>query len=92
MTTQITVPAADDHRETHAHHGYISEKEKYRNRLSRLEGQVRGIDRMVADEALLLYTYDGTASPPRFVFHTAVDTGRDGPPRRSIEVRCLAIF
>ena len=49
-------------------------------------------DRMVADEALLLYTYDGTASPPRFVFHTAVDTGRDGPPRRSIEVRCLAIF
>ena len=50
MTTQITVPAADDHRETHAHHGYISEKEKYRNRLSRLEGQVRGIDRMVAGE------------------------------------------
>lgn len=51
-------------------------------------------DKMVADEALLLYTYDGNTSPPRFVFHTAVDTGggEDRPPRRSIEVRCLAIF
>ena len=49
-------------------------------------------DRMRSDEALLLYTFDGTASPPRFVFHSAVDTGGGGPPRKSIEVRCLAVF
>lgn len=50
MTTQITAPEADGQCETHAHHGYISEKEKYRNRLNRLEGQVRGISRMVEEE------------------------------------------
>ena len=47
---------------------------------------------MVADEALLLYTFDGAASPPRFVFHTAVDTGGDGTPRKSTEVRCLGVI
>lgn len=31
-------------------HGYISDKTKYLNRLRRLEGQVRGIDRMVEQE------------------------------------------
>ncbi len=36
--------------EAHAHHGYITEKERYLNRLSRIEGQVRGLGRMVEDE------------------------------------------
>lgn len=31
-------------------HGYISDKTKYHHRLRRLEGQVRGIDRMVDEE------------------------------------------
>ncbi|MGO0577978.1 metal-sensitive transcriptional regulator [Ornithinimicrobium panacihumi] len=31
-------------------HGYISDKAKYRNRLRRLEGQVRGINRMVDED------------------------------------------
>ena len=31
-------------------HGYISDKATYRNRLRRLEGQVRGIDRMVSED------------------------------------------
>ncbi|SDQ24625.1 DNA-binding transcriptional regulator, FrmR family [Leucobacter chromiiresistens] len=48
-TDPMTHPTTDP--ETAAHrHGYISDKTKYRNRLRRLEGQVRGIDRMVADE------------------------------------------
>jgi len=34
----------------HSGHGYISDKKKYRNRMRRLEGQVRGIDRMIEDE------------------------------------------
>lgn len=33
-----------------AGHGYITDKNKYRNRLSRLGGQVRGIDRMIDEE------------------------------------------
>lgn len=50
----ITTPAVDlcptgEHGEN-AVHGYITDKPKYRNRLRRLEGQVRGIDRMVEED------------------------------------------
>ncbi|MEV7693290.1 metal-sensitive transcriptional regulator [Microbacterium sp. NPDC089189] len=38
---------AHDH---HAAHGYITDKEKYLNRLKRIEGQARGISKMVDDE------------------------------------------
>ncbi|MFT4220143.1 MAG: metal-sensitive transcriptional regulator [Microbacterium sp.] len=34
----------------HAHHGYITDKAGYANRLARIEGQVRGLSRMVEDE------------------------------------------
>ena len=33
-----------------AHHGYISDKERYLARLKRIEGQARGISRMVDEE------------------------------------------
>jgi DNA-binding FrmR family transcriptional regulator len=39
---------SDDH--AHAHHGYISDKDKYLARLKRIEGQARGIHRMVDEE------------------------------------------
>ncbi|WP_341359053.1 metal-sensitive transcriptional regulator [Georgenia sp. M64] len=32
------------------HHGYITDKDKYLNRLKRIEGQARGISKMVDDE------------------------------------------
>lgn len=34
----------------HAHHGYINGKKRYLNRLKRIEGQTRGISRMVEEE------------------------------------------
>lgn len=34
----------------HAHHGYMSDKDKYLARLKRIEGQARGIYRMVDEE------------------------------------------
>ena len=34
----------------HAHHGYISDKKGYLDRLKRIEGQARGISRMVDEE------------------------------------------
>ncbi|KAA9135046.1 metal-sensitive transcriptional regulator [Microbacterium caowuchunii] len=34
----------------HASHGYISDKDRYLNRLKRIEGQARGISRMVDEE------------------------------------------
>ena len=54
--------------------------------------------RMAHDEALLLYTYDGSGgADPRFVFHSAFDLEEEEvkgspPPRQSIECRCLALF
>jgi DNA-binding FrmR family transcriptional regulator len=33
-----------------AHHGYISDKDLYLKRLKRIEGQARGISKMVDDE------------------------------------------
>ena len=49
----VTPTLHDDSAVSHgdcAEHGYISAKANYRNRLRRLEGQVRGIDRMVDEE------------------------------------------
>ena len=34
----------------HAHHGYIEDKSRYLTRLKRIEGQARGIHRMVDEE------------------------------------------
>jgi DNA-binding FrmR family transcriptional regulator len=36
--------------ETHSHHGYMKEKDRYKARLKRIEGQVRGIHRMIDEE------------------------------------------
>ena len=41
------VPAMDDGT---GHHGYISRKDDYLKRLRRIEGQARGLQRMVEDE------------------------------------------
>ncbi len=34
----------------HAHHGYMSDKDEYLKRLRRIEGQARGLQRMVEEE------------------------------------------
>jgi DNA-binding FrmR family transcriptional regulator len=39
-----------DEAEHHAAHGYMSDKSRYLARLKRIEGQVRGIHRMVDEE------------------------------------------
>lgn len=39
-----------DAHDVHSHHGYISDKAKYLARLKRIEGQARGISRMVDEE------------------------------------------
>ncbi len=36
--------------ETHSHHGYIQRKDDYAKRLRRIEGQARGLQRMVEEE------------------------------------------
>ncbi len=41
---------ADQQQVEHAHHGYIHAKDAYQKRLRRIEGQVRGLQRMVEEE------------------------------------------
>ncbi len=51
MTNTINTALGDatDNAET-ASHGYISDKKRYLDRLKRIEGQARGISRMVDEE------------------------------------------
>jgi len=46
MSEQIASAAVDEH----AHHGYVTRKDDYLKRLRRIEGQARGIQRMVDEE------------------------------------------
>jgi len=54
--TEAAAPGAgvvadvDAHAHAHAGHGYISDKARYLARLKRIEGQARGIHRMVEQE------------------------------------------
>lgn len=47
MTTHNHDPSHDH---GHTHHGYMSDKSRYLARLKRIEGQARGIHRMIDDE------------------------------------------
>lgn len=51
-TTEDTTTATDPDAGigSHSDHGYISEKFRYLSRLKRIEGQARGIHRMVEEE------------------------------------------
>ena len=49
-TAEAQVDACPTSQHDSTGHGYITDKNKYRNRLRRLEGQVRGIDRMIDEE------------------------------------------
>lgn len=49
----MTPAHADEHTPTSdaaGHHGYITDKAKYLKRLKRIEGQARGISRMIEEE------------------------------------------
>lgn len=49
---QCTYPGHtdDDHDNEHPGHGYMSEKERYIRRMKRIEGQARGITKMIENE------------------------------------------
>ena len=46
----VTTSTDTDTAAEHAHHGYITDKKRYLDRLKRIEGQARGISRMIDDE------------------------------------------
>ncbi len=44
------VPGMDEATPAASHHGYISRKDDYLKRLRRIEGQIRGLQRMVEED------------------------------------------
>lgn len=51
MAKTTATPETDPDHSVHSHHhGYVSDKDKILNRLKRIEGQARGIHRMVDQE------------------------------------------
>lgn len=50
MTTAEETPLENTESTCHSHHGYIGEKQRYLARLKRIEGQTRGIHRMIDEE------------------------------------------
>lgn len=45
-----TVDPSTDTACEHAQHGYVQDKARYLNRLKRIEGQTRGLQRMIEDD------------------------------------------
>ncbi len=53
-------------------HGYISDKATYRNRLRRLEGQIRGIDRMIDEDRYCIDIFTQISAATRALENVAL--------------------
>jgi DNA-binding FrmR family transcriptional regulator len=73
-------------------HGYIKDKDDYLKRLRRVEGQIRGLQRMVGDEVYCIDILTQVSAATRaletvalgllddHLAHCVVDAARDGGP------------
>jgi DNA-binding FrmR family transcriptional regulator len=73
-------------------HGYIKDKDDYLKRLRRVEGQIRGLQRMVGDEAYCIDILTQVSAATRaletvalgllddHLAHCVVDAAREGGP------------
>src|SRR5699024_12722092 len=89
--------------EDHHHHGYILDKERYLARLRRIEGQARGIHRMVQEErycidiltqvSALTKSLEGVAVGllEDHVRHCVIDAAADGDPEEKLREATDAI-
>ena len=96
MSTTVDHAAADA---PDAHHGYISDKARYLTRLKRIEGQARGISRMVEDEKYcidILTQISAITSALESVAlgllddhlrHCVVDAARAGGPEAEVKLK-----
>ncbi|GAB91204.1 metal-sensitive transcriptional regulator [Gordonia rhizosphera] len=85
--------------DTHAHHGYIADKDRYLARLKRIEGQARGIHRMVDEEvycidiltqiSALTKALEGVALGllDDHMRHCVVDAAKQGGPEAELKLK-----
>lgn len=106
LTPDQTVPADDASGTCYPTHGYINDKDRYLARLKRIEGQVRGLHRMVDEEQycidILTQVSAATAALhavsinllEEHIAHCVVDaasSGDDEEARKKIEEASAAI-
>jgi CsoR family transcriptional regulator, copper-sensing transcriptional repressor len=84
---------------TAAHHGYISSKDAYLRRLRRIEGQARGLQRMVEEEKYCIDILTQVSAMTKalqsvalglldeHLAHCVVDAARAGGPEAEEKVR-----
>ena len=80
------------------HHGYISSKDEYLKRLRRIEGQARGLQRMVEDDKYCIDILTQVSAMTKalqavalgllddHVSHCVVDAVRDGGPEAQVKL------
>ncbi len=73
----MTDSADTTHHDPHAGHGYTQDKTALLNRLRRIEGQVRGISRMVEDNTYCLDILTQVASVNSAIHKVSLELIRD---------------
>ena len=80
-------------------HGYIQDKDDYLKRLRRVEGQIRGLQRMVNDEAYCIDILTQVSAATRaletvalgllddHLAHCVVDAAREGGPNAEVKLK-----
>ena len=80
-------------------HGYLAEKDAHLKRLRRIEGQVRGLQRMVESEAYCIDILTQVSAATKalqsvalglldeHLAHCVVDAAREGGPEADVKVR-----
>lgn len=98
-TDEPTLPTADEHDAHAGPHGYTSAKDEYLRRLRRVEGQVRGIARMVEEDVYCIDVLTQVAAVTKalqavsiglvedHLGHCVVDAARRSPEDGAAKVR-----
>jgi DNA-binding FrmR family transcriptional regulator len=80
-------------------HGYIQDKDDYLKRLRRVEGQIRGLQRMVNDEAYCIDILTQVSAATRaletvalgllddHLAHCVIDAAREGGPNAEVKLK-----
>ena len=80
-------------------HGYIKDKDDYLKRLRRIEGQIRGLQRMVGDEVYCIDILTQVSAATKaletvalgllddHLAHCVVDAARDGGPQADVKLK-----
>ena len=97
--TETVQPTTGQEPVAEHHHGYISDKARYLARLKRIEGQARGLHRMVDEEkycidiltqiSALKSALDGVATGllDDHLQHCVVDAARNGGPEAEAKLK-----